>query len=362
MGEIEFHKFASQKVFGPEKKQPHPLMGGNTSQQAVVNGINSMVADVFINIALFCNSNSTSQQTVNIKCQPYTDSATIIWELNPGCQKCIQGIVDAQLRYYKFQQDLWANRAPSVQGSIDTDYQNVISEFINCGSTACKACSVQNVSQNTVIQTVLNCAAVNNIQNTLNQQLTAQITQNLTNNQDLLSPLATMLGASTTNSMITNLTNRIEALITTNVIADITQQISNNQVLNITGSGGSLNVNGSTQDSAFNSIMTYLGTNNIFNNVFQQAQWDVLQDLINEQSTIDTLGNLIPKSVGDLEKLVSNIVGQIVLAVLGMIFGVFLIEFFYMLDRVIQKAIQKKQTKDSELKRQADKVPIFEAF
>jgi len=319
-----------------------------------------MVADVFINISLYCSSQNTSDQTVKITCHPYTSSSSIIYEENIGCKTCIQNIVDNQLNYYKFQQSLWSTTAPSVQGSIDTDYQNVINEFVSCGKTACKACVVENVSQSTVIQSVINCSAINDIQNTISQQLTAQITQNLVNNQDMLSPLATMLGASTTNDVITNINNRITSLISTDVIQNITQQISNTQVITIEGK--SANVTGQTQQSAFNSVMTYLGTTNIFNNILEQAQWDVLQDLINTQNTIDSLGNTIVKTVGYLSKLLTDVVGKVVFFVLILVGVIFLAMLVYIVTSLVQKSVQKKQAEDAVLKKSAETVPAFESF
>jgi len=338
-------------------------MGGGTSQEALVNVVNNMVADVFINISLYCNSRSTSTQTLQINCQPYNNSSTIIYEENAACKTCIQNIVDNQINNYNWQKTLWSTTTPSVQGSIDTDYQNVINEFVSCGKLSCKACSIENTSQSTVIQSVLNCAAINDIQNAINQQLTAQITQQLVNNQDMLSPLANMLGASTTNDVITNINNRITALITESVIANITQTISNNQNITVESkAGGTENVTGQTQTSAYNSVMNYLGQTNIFNNILQQSQWDILQDLINTQNTIDTLGNTIVKTVGYLSKLLTDIVGRVVFFVLILVGVIFLAMLVYIVTSLVQKSVQKKQAQDAVLKKSAETVPAFETF
>ena len=343
-------------------------MGGATSQTALVNIVNQMVADVFINISLYCNSQNTSNQTVRINCHPYGPNGlppeswttTIVYEENVACKTCMQNIVDTQLNYYNFQKSLWSTTAPSVQGSIDTDYQNVINEFVACGKSACKACVVENVSQSTVIQSVINCAAVSDIKNTISQQLTAQITQQLVNNQDMLAPLATMLGGGTTNDVIANINNRITALISTSVIQNITQQISNSQVITI--EGASVNVTGQTQQSAFNSVMTYLGQTNIFNNILQQSQWDILQALINEQSTIDSLGNTIVKTVGYLSQLLTNVVGRVVFFVLILVGVIFLALIIYIVTSLVQKSVQKQQAQDAVLKKSAETVPAFETF
>lgn len=158
---------------------------------------------------------------------------------------------------------------------IDTDFQEVIAAFVACSSTACKACPVQNVSQVNVIQSTLNCSAFNNVTNTISQNLITAIDQKLTNNQDMLSPLATMLGASSYSSVVTNIANRMTALITDNVISAVQQNIDAQQKLVFTGS--STTSSGITQQSVYTATTNFLQNTNLMNNVFTDAQWTTLQ-------------------------------------------------------------------------------------
>ena len=325
------------------------LLKGGVSQTAVVNVCNEMTTNVFINIALSCNSTNISNQTISLTCNPtgphYTSQN--IYENNPACKKCLQNVVDSRLRYYELQRNLWKTQPAAVQGSIDDDYQQVINEFVSC-SQNCKACILENVSQSTVIQSTTDCQAFNNVKSSISQKMLAEVTQGLTNNQDLLAPLAQMLGASSTADVITNVSNRITACITDEVITNIKSQISSNQVMTFGFSGGGGAVSGQTQDSAFNSIQSYLGNTNIFANVLSESQISVLQELVNEMNTIDSLGNVIVKSVGYLSKLLTNVVGQVVFAIFILFIVLFLGIVLYISTKLIQKSLRKRQEKEAQ--------------
>jgi hypothetical protein len=339
-------------------------MGGGVSQEALVNVVNNMVADIFVNIALYCNSTNTSSQTILIECNPanITPTSNTVYELNSACNNCLQNVVANHLNYYQFQQQLWENGdiVPSVKKPIDSDYQAAINEFVSCTTTHCKACVAQNLSQKTVVKSVTSCAAFNNVKNTIDQQLMAQITQQLTNNQDMLAPLAEMLGASTTNDIVYNITNRISSKITDNVISNIQNQISSQQSIVLNQSSG--NDSGMTQESSFHSVQSYLEKTNIFNDILEKSQWDLLQNLVNEQNTIDSLGNTVVKAVGYLSKLLTDVVGKVVLFIMIMVGVIFVGIVIYIITHLIQKEVRKQHEKDLVMEEKSEKVPVFETF
>lgn len=338
-------------------------MGGGISQQELVKQVDDIVANVFVNIALYCNTDDIATQTINITCdvQGVVSNLGSIYELNTTCEECFDTVVNRHLEYYGFQRELWKKgiQTPGVQKPIDSDYQNAINQFILCASS-CKACDVENVSQKTVIKSVLNCQAFNNVKNSINQQLMTSIAQKLTNNQDMLAPLAEMLGASTTNDVIINLTNRISAKLTDNVISNISQQISSNQVINIDITGS--NITGQTQDSAYHSVLTYLGTTNIMNTILSDEQWKVLQTLINDQNTINSLGNTVVKAVSYFSKMLDNVVGQVVFFVLVLVAVVFVGIVLYVITKLIRKALKKEKDHQMAAAIKADHVSAFETF
>lgn len=323
-----------------------------------------MVATVMVNIALQCSATDVSSQTISVDCNPVPVSEDTIWELNPTCSECFKAVRDRHLRYYQFQEDLWnrGTMAPKVVKAIDSDFQNAISEFVACSVSNCKACVASDLSQQTIIKSVITCDAFNNVKNTISQQLMDSIEQKLTNNQDMLAPLAEMLGASTTNSVIQNLTNRITAKITDNLISNIQQQISSQQSITITTKDGTQDQQGTSQNSAFHSVLTYLQKNQIFNNVLSQQEYKILEDETNNQNTIGELGNTVVKSVQYLSKLLRTVVGRVVLFVLLMVAVIFVGVLLYIFTMLIKKAIKHQHDKDLENKEKAETLGAFQTF
>jgi uncharacterized protein (UPF0333 family) len=303
-------------------------MGGGVSQSEVVNEVNDMVADIFVNIALFCNTDDIATQTISIDCNP-APQANSIYELNGGCSECIQGVVDSHKRYYTFQRQAWerGDQIPGVAKPIDSDFQAVINEFVACTTTHCKACVAENLSQKTLIKSVLSCDAFNNVKNSISQP------------------------------------NRISAKITDNVISNITQQISSNQSIVINNQAGGVTMQqGLSQESAFHSVQTYLSRTNLFNSILSSEQWTLLQKLANEQNTIGSLGNTIVKAVKYLSKLLTNVVGKVVLFVMIMVGVIFVGILIYVSSKLIRKALKKQHDHDIMEKQKAEELPAFETF
>ncbi len=337
-------------------------MGGKLSQQEVVNETNDLVANVIVNVALFCNTQDIGSQSIGIVCSSLATESTI-FELNASCEQCYKDIKTSATSNYQWQESLWSRgeQEPSVRKPIDSDFQDTIQKFVGCAKR-CKACPISDLSQKTVIESTEDCEAFNNVKNAINQKLMTGITQKLVNNQDMLSPLAQVLGASTTNSIVYNLTNRISAKLSDNIISEVKQQINVQQTIEINNGGGTLNQTGQSQSTAIHAVQTFLERNNVFNTIFSEDQWNLLQRLVNDQNTVSSLGNTVVKSVEYLNKLLTNIVGKVVFAVLVMVGVVFLGVIVYIVTKLIQRRLKKNQLKEQTVQRQADKLPAFEAF
>lgn len=331
-------------------------MGGQTSQQEIVNEVTNLVANVFVSIALYCNSADIGSQTISIECDP---PGSKVYETNDACSTCIKNIVDSATQYYSLQRSTWATRPARVDKPIDSDFQNIINSFVTCTTQQCKYCDVQNVSQTNIIKSTTGCNAFNQVKNSLSQKLTTAVSQALTNNQDMLSPLATMLGASTYSEVVNTIVNNISAVITDNVISNIQSSIDAQQ--NLTINNGNV-VNGITQSSSVTVVQNYLTKTGIINSIFSDAQWKDLENLINEQNTINSLGNVVTQAVSSLSKLLTNVVGKVVIFVLVLVGVLFVGIVIYIITQVVRKELKKQHDKDMVMKTQAEHLPVFEQF
>lgn len=335
-------------------------MGGTTSQQEIVTEVTDMVSNIIVSVSLYCNTADIGNQTITITCDPpVADKSKNVYEANPACDKCMQDIVTGAIGYYQLQEAAWNNRPATVDKPIDSDFQNVINAFVVCTTQQCKYCDVQNVSQSNIIKSTTGCNAFNQVKNSINQKLTAAVSQALTNNQDMLSPLATLIGSSTYADVVTNITNRISAVITDNVIANVQTSINSQQ--NLTINNGNV-VNGITQESSFTVVQNYLQKTKIINSIFSESEWTTLQNLINQQNTINSLGNVVTAAVTALSKLLSNVVGQVVFFVLILVGVLFVGICVYIITQVVRKQLKKQHDKDMVLKTQAEHLTEFEQF
>jgi hypothetical protein len=323
-------------------------MGGSSTKEVAVNQVNSIVATVFTSIALTCSNTALSQQAIVVGCSPQLDNPDLEvaqpYENQPQCTICMDNIVADRIQYYNLQRTAWAAGAPvNVALPIDQDYNAVVQAFIACGQSSCKACSYTNLSESTVIKNILSCEAFNNIRNNISQSLTQQVTQSLTNNQDFLAPLATMLGASSFQQIVNNVVTRIQTKITQDVVEGVANTISNNQIL-ILNNG---DAQGLTQQSAFNCAVNYFSQTQIFNSIFTDEQWQQLQDLANDQNTIDSVGNAVVKAISDMEKFSKSTVGIIVIFILSLVGVVFVVLVLYVLIRYIRTKVEQSRAKST---------------
>lgn len=314
-------------------------MGGSTSREVVSNISEQMVAEIIVNISLTCSNNAESIQSISVQCTP-PSQPPIPFENSLTCRNCMASILSSQLANYNLQRTSWKYGSVKVNLPIDTDYGNVIQQFISCGTT-CKACVFQNLSQSTIIKNVIDCQSTNTITNSIDQKLSNSITQKLTNNTDFLAPLASMLGASSSQQIVANLTSRISTKITSEVIAGVLNTIQNNQVMILTNTGGT---SGQTQTSSYNSAVSYLQQTDIFSTIFTDEQYDLLQSLYNDQNTIDSLGNATLRTLNDITNFLKSSVGKVVIFMLIVVGVVFIIGFIMFIVFSIRKKIVQAKT------------------
>jgi hypothetical protein len=339
-------------------------MGGGNSRSVAVDEANSMTATVITNVALTCESTADFTQSVNITCDPDIYSSAVsplIWEMRPSCTSCFANLERAQMDYYNQVRSSWRTGATTINKPIDRDYMNVVQIAAEC-SGGCKACNVQDITQNGSVLMKTTCESFNSIRNTITQMLTSQINEKLTNNQGALSGaadvLGRLLGASTRQQIDVSLANRMSSQITNNVVAAIRSQIQAEQ--NFTVHNGT--VVGATQNSTYNSVKTYLGKTNIMDNIFSEAEWKVIATLDNEQNSIDALGNLVRKSAEIFAKLVENNIGKVVIAVIGLL-GVLLVGvFIYAVVRQARKLVSQLEKTHNKQEKEAETQPVFTTF
>lgn len=338
-------------------------MGGKISQTAAVDTTNKIVANVFTNIKMSCIQKTNVKQKIVVESKPTQapGAGSIPYEENAGCKQCFTNIQDQWLGpsgfYTTWKEEIESGRVTKVPRPINLDLQQVLIEAINCGKTFCKATVATNLSQDNTVNSTVNCKAINNVRNNLSQALMGNLEQSLANNQGALGGLATALGQNTSEGLVTSLHGRIMAVLTTNVVSVMQNQINLNQTIDVTPDGGST-FNGITQQSAYNSVFTFLNKTNILDSIMSKDEWDVAQKAWNQQNTLGELGNSAVALSNSVANMINYISGKAVIAAAALvgIALVFLIGYIITMkvfhkikkDEGRKLAIQQRQTEQGK--------------
>lgn len=297
-------------------------MGGGISQSSTVNQVNDSVAQTCVDVATECSNGVASTQAISIRCQfnqalqDELNKNKAPYEENGACRACLDGVVQGKLAEYENQRSLWGAHSADIKKSRDQDIQEILVSSIRCGSSVCKACSLQNISQRSIIDSTQNCQAMNQIRNIMDQKLNAQIQQQLSNHQNAVSPLLEALGAKTKTSAISDLSSRIRSKITDTVVAQVRSEMTNFQTLSYTGAPTS--VTGVSQDSAFTNVKNFFEKNKIFNDILSDEEWKTFQKVANEQKDpLSEAGEFVAKGTGWLRKSLNNTFGKVFIGIIA---------------------------------------------
>jgi len=182
----------------------------------------------------------------------------------------------------------WKAAGPGAKPSaLLADYAQFYDAMLEAQEQSCKACVFKGISQNSTLVMTTGCKALQNVRNTMESKVVQGVEQALSRNTDVLGSIATLIGAKSTSTVVTNVASRVNSAISDKVLSDIRNQISVAQNVVIDGEG-SISVNRATQTSTVAAIQTYLAKNDVFNGIFSDSEWSNLQVLLDRQATIDT--------------------------------------------------------------------------
>jgi len=298
-------------------------MGGSTSREDVVTRVSSLVSNVIVNITLTCDQGTTINQNITMYCNVTTDkdvhdSWKIAKEDSVGC---IDYYTDLKKQYAiknDNQRRQWVQSRIESRKPIDETLRELLVDFVEHGKQRCKSCVFTDVSQSTTISSTENCEALNSARAKITQKVADKVNQTLTDNKDLLAPLATMLGASSSSSVRDNTTSRIMACMSSDILNKARNQVSVNQTLHFSfgnGSGGT-DLNGVTQESTVNSVQKFFTKNKVFDSMYTDEEWSELKNLYDNRNTIGTLGDATVKATGIVGKMMNSVMGKVMLFVL----------------------------------------------
>lgn len=294
--------------------------GAGSTRETIINATNTMIASAFIKVSEVCQTNLDFQQNTEIHCNPKLDiyeGDISVYEENPACRHCIEDVEKSQLQRYAMLRNKWARGGKvSIPVSYNQEFKVMYRALQSCVRT-CKACVFSNASQLENVTWKADCTFNSELKTAFTNSIQSNITQALTDNQDVLSSMAQALGASDKQQTVANIMSRLKVNINESFITSITSNVHNIQNISITNTG----VQGATQFNSISGIAHLVSKTNIVNNALSDNEWKVFQDLNNNENTVGQLGNTLKNTVLGLGDVYKNLVGKLLIG-LSVIMGV----------------------------------------
>lgn len=287
-------------------------MGGGATRSVMTDSLNQILATSFLSVTTKCQINQTLQQEIDINCNGEGDQAGTYYEENEACQNCYNNILEQQVARYNALQATWgADR--NIPVSFNQEYINMVNTAQGC-KNKCKACVFSNFSQQSTYSWDAKCMVTTADENKFTNSLQENLNQALTDNQDVLSSLARVLGASDKQSTVANIVNRLKSNFSATFLNTLAAKVSDTQKI-VIRKGSGITDNGDTQQSSIRGVTSLFAQTNVANNVLSDEQWAIYQKLYNDENTIGDLGNMLANTALGIGDIVKTLAGKLVIVV-----------------------------------------------
>ena len=281
--------------------------------KATQDVVDQVVANSLLTVENNCVNASQLNQATVFSCNPLGPNGGF-YEENDGCIACLDNISTVWNNQMDVEKKLWQSSPPQVRVPWDQQFESIMNSQEAC-VIACKACEYSNNSQLATVNAAQDCIFDTQQTKQIQSDIIAQLTFQLNSNEDVLAAFARTVGSSSFDDMIQIMTNMITTTFDTNVLSSAVSQINvNQQAIYKTGSGGSTTVNGNTQEASATLMVTFLSENKISESLLSQSQWDLMQDIYNESTTIDSVGRAVFGGITGFNKAIEDTVAQILVA------------------------------------------------
>ncbi len=330
------------------------LAATNTSchrdRSALVGVTNRIIAKSITNTITNCSSVSNILQSIDVTCSPdLTDSNISVYEENSGCALCIKEVFDGFDDQYTAERKAWSDgKEVKVRLNYDDQLRILLVRLQSCGNL-CKACSFVNLNQFSSIDTSQSC--VQNIvsQSTVKTNLQSILTQQLLNNQDVLSGVAKALATTNVSEITEKISNNISSVVNNNFLQQSLNRIKSAQIMQFSSSS-STNVSNISQFNIFNTILEQVTDENVVTRTINDEIFTSIEQVINQQNTLSDVGTAIFQSSITFVSAINSIITKILIATIATLALV----MFVIVGIIIYRAVRKTSKRNAELNRKAE--------
>lgn len=289
-------------------------MGNHQATPGVIqNVMNSSVASSVLEIENDCISSDVNDQAIIFNCNSQLDGT--FYEENAACTACYKNITDTWNTQLSEEKNLWSSHGVRMRTPFDTEFREIMNAQSRC-QLLCKACMFSNNSQQSTIQVKATCTFGTDQEQQIQTQISSSFMNQLYQNEDILNTFAKVMGARSDEETRTNISNLVKNTFNGDVLSQMISSVSVNQTMSFSVSGGaSASINGNSQESAANLMISYLATNGISNNFLSSDQWKNFSAIYKQNTTIDELGNAVFGSVTTIAGTLDSTLGKILVAI-----------------------------------------------
>jgi hypothetical protein len=304
------------------------------SKRAMIDVTNEIISRSLVQSITDCTFSGAARQRVSVSCHPElrslgssTETPGVynwsidpeVYEGNASCGQCVDGVISGMLAHHELERRVWDERNGEVRVRLGINDELVLMSrrLELCGAGMCKACVLRDVNQYTAIDTTGDnlCKSSATVSKSFRVNVEAALRSQLEQNQDVLSSVASMFGLDTKLDIVNELTSRITSEDITRIVNASMLAIRSSQSLTFSSSGGSM-LRGVGQTSALAATMRVVVDSNISTKIMSDAEWNVLAQMVREQSTLSSVGDLLFESVTAVVSMVDTIIGQVLIAAL----------------------------------------------
>lgn len=313
--------------------------GCDRSRTAVLKAVNEITATAVTKMMSSCTSNVNLAQNVVIRCQPVLSDPNSIYENNAVCKSCIGDVFQGMSQQHALERQQWSKLEQQKQTSqiqvhlpIHDEYQLIYERMSACVSV-CKACHVSNITQSNFVSTDLSCSTKLLNKLDLSTNINSLVKQQLTNNQDILSSLADSLTNPSVSSIVDNVSNHIANNFVNTYQNKIQAGFFSNQ--NVVVQNAS--VQGITQTAAYTAVLKQLEDDQFSASIINSTLLDDIQTIVNQQTTLDQLGQLLITPTVTLISTINTVIGRVLIGCLVVLGVLMFVVIAYLVYRAIAK-------------------------
>jgi len=256
-----------------------------------------------------------------------------VYEENIGCALCLNSVFDGFEDHHRLERRMWTSSPPArVRTPLVQEVNLLFDRVQACGLKACKACVLSNVTQYNSLASFTVPVVNETFQNTLKSNIQMEVEEQLKQNTDVLSAAARVLGISgSKNDVVENISNKINSVMEDFDWNTLRNNLSNIQSFQFVGDdGGGDVVHGVSMDGALNVVVHQVTKEDIANQALSEATLKAVESIINSQTTLNNVGDLLFGSVVKFSTVIDTTIGRIMLATIIGLGLILLFIFGYM--------------------------------